>query len=117
MRFLANENFPLDAVVALRTAGHDVMWIRTESPGISDFSVLARAQRESRILLTFDKDFGELAYRSNLPATCGIVLFRIATPSSIEVARKVLSAITVSAELAGVFTVVEEHRIRTWPLP
>ena len=36
MRFLANENFPFDAVQLLRQYGHDVVWIRTESPGISD---------------------------------------------------------------------------------
>jgi hypothetical protein len=36
MRFLANENFPLDAVEALRQNGHDVAWIRIDSPGISD---------------------------------------------------------------------------------
>ncbi len=117
MRFLANENFPLDAVEALRTLGHDVAWIRTEAPGISDVVVLSRAQQDSRILLTFDKDFGELAYRSNLPATCGIILFRIATPSSMEVARKVVSVIELRSDWAGAFSVVEAHRIRTRPLP
>ena len=77
MRFLANENFPLDAVETLRQNGHDVVWIRVESPGISDPEVLSRAQAENRILLTFDKDFGELAFRSKLPASVGIILFRI----------------------------------------
>jgi hypothetical protein len=42
MRVLANENFPAVAVDALRLAGHDVIWIRTVSPGISDREVLAR---------------------------------------------------------------------------
>ena len=54
MRLLANENFPGDAIIALRDAGHDVVWIRTEAPGSSDGDVLARAQRENRILITFD---------------------------------------------------------------
>jgi hypothetical protein len=43
MRFLANENFPRKAVEQLRTAGHEVFWVRTESPGIADDVVLARA--------------------------------------------------------------------------
>lgn len=47
MRFLADENFPLDAVEALRQKGHDVAWIRTESPGISDPEVLRCAQIEN----------------------------------------------------------------------
>lgn len=42
MRFLANENFPLNAVEALRQQEHDVVWIRTESPGISDFVIPER---------------------------------------------------------------------------
>jgi predicted nuclease of predicted toxin-antitoxin system len=74
MRFLANENFPLDAVEVLGQNGHDVLWIRVESPGISDREVLSRAQAENRILLTFDQDFGELAFRSRLPASVGIIL-------------------------------------------
>ena len=61
MRFLANENFPGDAVRLLQLAGHDTVWVRTAAPGISDPDALAWAARESRILLTFDKDFGELA--------------------------------------------------------
>jgi len=39
--------------------------------------VLARSLDDARVLLTFDKDFGELAWRFGLPARCGIVLFRL----------------------------------------
>ena len=66
MRLLANENFPLDAVTALQENGYDVAWIREDARGSSDEQVLARAQQEDRILITFDKDFGELAFRSRL---------------------------------------------------
>ncbi|MBD2604215.1 DUF5615 family PIN-like protein [Scytonema hofmannii FACHB-248] len=71
----------LAAVEALCNGGHDIIWIRTDAPGITDPEVLNRAQSDERILLTFDKDFGELAFRSHLPATCGIILFRIKAPS------------------------------------
>ncbi len=112
MRFLANENFPLDAVEALRHQGHDVVWIRTESPGIADPEVLSRAQAEERILLTFDKDFGELAFRAKLPATIGIILFRIKAPSSAVVAQKVTTVIALRQDWAGHFSVVEDDKIR-----
>lgn len=112
MRFLANENFPLDAVEALRQNGHDVAWIRVESPGISDPEVLSRAQTENRILLTFDKDFGELAFRSRLPASVGIILFRIKAPSGSVVAEKVVKVISLRDDWHGHFTVVEEDKIR-----
>ncbi len=68
MLLLANENFPEAAVAALRARGHDVAWVRTEAPGRSDREVLEWAQRENQILITFDKDFGELAFHSRLPA-------------------------------------------------
>ncbi len=77
MQFLANENFPLDAGDALRGVAHDVIWIRTDAPGSKDPDILKRAVAENRILLTFDKDFGDLAFQFGLPATCGIVLFRL----------------------------------------
>jgi predicted nuclease of predicted toxin-antitoxin system len=68
MRILADENIPGDAVAALRECGHDVAWVRADAPGSSDIVVIARAQAENRILVTFDKDFGELAFRSKLSA-------------------------------------------------
>src|SRR5689334_10873921 len=85
MRFLANENMPGDAVTALAAAGHDIVWVRTASPGSEDKDILAWAVREDRVLLTFDQDFGELAWRAGLPASCGIVLFRIPMPAAINV--------------------------------
>lgn len=117
MRILANENFPGDAVDALRQQGHDVAWVRIDTPGISDPEVLSRAQRENRIVVTFDKDFGELAFRSRLPASSGIILFRISIPSPAYVARVVVAAIESRTDWAGHFAVVEDSRIRMTPLP
>src|SRR5262245_26793153 len=85
MRFLANENFPADAVTQLKAAGHDIVWVRTAAPGMKDEDVLAWAAREARIVLTFDKDFGELAWRAGLPASSGIVLLRLPMPPVAEV--------------------------------
>ena len=58
MRWLANENFPLASVQLLRAAGHDVVAIIEDTPGAPDTGVLAQAARESRIVLTFDRDDG-----------------------------------------------------------
>ena len=63
MRFLANENFPEDAVSALRREGHDVVWIRTHAPGSSDRVVLNLAQADNRILITFDFSTVHLEFR------------------------------------------------------
>lgn len=116
MRLLADENFPHDAVAALRTRGHDVLWIRSDAPGSTDDVILARARAEQRVLVTFDKDFGELAFRARLPATCGIILFRIAARSPSYVVHLTVSALESRADWVGHFAVVEEHRIRLRPL-
>jgi len=96
----------------LKSAGHDVVWVRTAAPGASDPEVLARAARDSRILLTFDKDFGELARASRLPGTCGIVLFRIPMPNPEDVGPHLADLITARDDWAGHFSVVEPGRVR-----
>jgi predicted nuclease of predicted toxin-antitoxin system len=117
MRVLANENFPGAAVDALRARGHDVVWIRSEAPGMADERVLARAVAEERVLITFDKDFGELAFRAGLPAACGVILFRIPMASPAEVARRAVMVLDSRTDWAGHFTVVLEDRLRMTLLP
>jgi predicted nuclease of predicted toxin-antitoxin system len=112
MRFLADENFPGFAVRALQANGYDVIWIRTTSPGISDPEVLKSAQAEDRILLTFDKDFGELAFVTELPATSGIILFRIQSPSSIILTEKIISVLEMRSDWAGHFSTIDNNKIR-----
>ncbi len=94
MRFLADENFLRPAVEALREAGFDVAWVSEDQSGAPDELVLARAAYEGRTVLTFDKDFGELAFRRGLPAECGIVLFRLTPQMPAEAATLTLAALT-----------------------
>lgn len=117
MRFLANENFPGDAVDSLRSRGHDVAWVRADAPGSPDQEVLARARREARILVTFDKDFGELAWRVFLPADCGIVLFRIPMPAPDKVGTALADILTSRHDWDGNFAVIEPNRVRMRRLP
>ena len=116
MRFLANENFPGAAVTALEAAGHDVVWVRIAAPGATDADVLAWAAREERILLTFDKDFGELARGSALPLACGVVLLRTPMPKAGDVGQRLADLITARDDWAGYFSVIEPGRVRMRPL-
>jgi len=117
MQILANENVPGDAVAALRQQGHEVAWVREDAPGSLDTQVLQRAQDEGKVLITFDKDFGELAFRHGLPVTCGIILFRISTPSSEYIARLAVAALNQRQDWAGHFSVIDDTQIRMTPLP
>jgi Domain of unknown function (DUF5615) len=96
MRFLANENVPGAAVAALDAAGHDIAWVRLAA----------------RILLTFDKDFGELARTVPLASGCGVVLLRIPMPKSADVGRRLAEIIGSRDDWAGHFSVIEPGRVR-----
>jgi len=117
MRLLANENFPGEAVTALRVRGHDVAWVRTDSPGASDAEIVGRARAEFRLIVTFDKDSGELAFRAGLVSPSGVILFRIEPRDPAYVARTAVTVIESRDDWAGQFAVVEPGRVRLVPLP
>lgn len=116
MRLSANENIPRECVEALRGAGHDVTWIRDAMPGASDARVLAAARDERRLLITFDKDFGEMVFRAGRSAADGIVLFRIPQPSAPAIAKRIVAVLESREDWFGHFSVVDERAIRMRPL-
>jgi predicted nuclease of predicted toxin-antitoxin system len=117
MLFLANENFPLSSIVRLRNAGHDVAAIIEDSPGVKDGEVLAKASQEQRILLTFDRDYGELIYKLKYPRPLGVIYFRFFPRTPVEPAELLLRLLlSEEISLQEKFTVVEFGRIRQRPL-
>jgi len=117
MRILANENIPNATVEALRAQSFDVAWIREDAPGATDRAVVSRAVLEDRVLLTLDKDFGELAFRAGLPATSGVVLVRVSPPLPARVTALALAAFRSGRPVRGMFIVAEETGMRERPLP
>ena len=117
MKLCANENIPGDCVDALRQSGHDVFWIRESARGSPDNEVLAIAQSEKRLLITFDKDFGELVYRQGSAASDGVVLFRLRKTSPHFIAKRVTQILESRSDWAGHFSVVDEHSVRIRHLP
>jgi predicted nuclease of predicted toxin-antitoxin system len=117
MRLLADENLPGSVVAELRARGHDVLSVKESMRGAGDPAVLARAQAELRIVLTQDKDFGELAYRAGLPAGCGVILFRLTGNDPDADGRRMVAAVETRTDWAGAFAVVTPRRIRVRALP
>jgi hypothetical protein len=99
-------------VAVLEKAGHDIAWVRLVASGAADADVLAATARESRILLTFDKDFGELAARSASPPGCGVVLFRGPAPSAASAGQRLAARIAARDDWSDHFSVVEPGRVR-----
>jgi predicted nuclease of predicted toxin-antitoxin system len=77
MRFLVDECTGPVLARWLRSEGHDVFSVFEQARGISDVAVIRTASDENRIIITNDKDFGEMAYR-NKTLHCGIILLRLA---------------------------------------
>lgn len=75
-RFLADENIPLPLIDAARQAGVDILWIGDIASGADDRQVLALSVSLDRVLVTLDKDFGDMAFNAGADASCGIILLR-----------------------------------------
>jgi predicted nuclease of predicted toxin-antitoxin system len=116
VKFLADECCDLELVSLLRNAGYDVQYVLETQRGGSDDIVLRQACQEKRILLTEDKDFGELVFRLGKPAA-GIVLIRIPVEQRIIKWARVKRLIEVHGnKLAGHFVVIGPERFRFRPL-
>ena len=116
MQILADENIPLSAVQGLRDSGHDVLWIRESSPGIADPEVMQIAVDEQRIIVTFDKDFGELAVTGNSQNPPAIILLRISKPSPTVADAAVNRVLNSRDDWLGHLTVIDDTHIRMRPL-
>lgn len=112
MKFIADENIDRSIVTLLRANGYTVFYISEIEPGISDRAVIELANRESSLLLTADKDFGELVFRQGyIPR--GVILIRLAGLSPEDKATLVLNAIRNHIdEMLGNFTVISRNAIR-----
>ncbi len=77
MKLLANENFPIKSVQYLRSKGFDICSIGTDNPSIQDYAVMNIAINESRTILTFDRDYGELIFKFNYRPQNGVIYLRL----------------------------------------
>ena len=100
---------------ALRASGHDVLYVAELEPGITDDEVLRLAASREALLVTNDKDFGELVFRQRR-ASSGVLLLRLFGLPNQEKARIVTAAIARSGdEMAGGFAVLSPGQIRIRP--
>lgn len=113
MILLADESVDRQIVARLRQEGHEVLYVAEMEPGITDDAVLALANQNAALLLTADKDFGELVFREGQLTTDGVVLSRLAGLSADRKADTVAAAFREhAAEFLHGFSVIEPGRIR-----
>jgi predicted nuclease of predicted toxin-antitoxin system len=117
MKLLADAHISRAMVNYLVGLGHDVLHAAALSPRMSDSAILKRAATDGRIVLTADKDFGELCFR-RLIACAGVVLLRLSAPSEagrLETFKRLWPLVEPSA--TGHFHVLADSTIRRVLLP
>ena len=99
------------ALAPLRAAGHDVIWIGEWQKDPGDDEILALAYRENRVLVTLDKDFGELAVMRKIPH-CGIIrLVNMSAKQQAKVCLQILATYEKELRAEAIIT-VEQGWIR-----
>ena len=112
MNLLADESVDGPIVSRLRGAGHEVKYIAEMSPSLDDDAVIEAANRVEGVLMTSDKDFGELVFRLRR-VTRGVILLRLAGLSPELKAGLVAEAIaTHGQEMPHAFTVITPGSVR-----
>ncbi|OGV62040.1 MAG: hypothetical protein A3K19_27495 [Lentisphaerae bacterium RIFOXYB12_FULL_65_16] len=112
MNFLVDVGVGRSVESVLRQPGHDVRTVRDLDPRMTDDTILELAVREGRIVVTMDKDFGELVYNSGL-AHAGVLLLRIEDATGPEKAAVVSGILERhGGELEGAFCVFQRNRLR-----
>ncbi len=112
MRLVADENCDFSVVVDLRLAGYDVVSITEQMPGADDETVIDFACSERRLLITEDKDFGQLVFAA-AKQNSGVILIRYPASARSALTAAVLKLLSDNGEnLYSRFAVLEPGRVR-----
>jgi len=114
-KLLADENIPRKTVEILKNEDLDITSVSETSPGLSDRAVIEQANKENRIIITFDKDFGELIFKERLKVK-GLILLRIAPSSPEHIAERIRHTLSQVTPLENKIVTVREDRTRATPL-
>ncbi|HTP71480.1 MAG TPA: DUF5615 family PIN-like protein [Burkholderiaceae bacterium] len=114
---MADESCDFAAVRALRAAGHDVVAVSEVARGAEDSVVIQLARAEQRVLLTEDKDFGQLVFAAARQSS-GVVLLRWPVSARGMLGAALVEFVTTQGgSLTGSFAVIEPGRARVTASP
>ena len=117
MKFLVDESSGLSLVCHLESLGHDVASVQEDRPGIEDSEVCAWANREGRVIISNDKDFGRLVFLGKLTSR-GVILPRLQDEMATNKVHVISNILTgYEGRLADNFLVASESEVRIRPLP
>ena len=112
MEFLANENFSNPSIDIIRNEGYQVISIRESSSGIADEEVIAFAIKNNLVIVTFDKDYGELIVLYKFINPPSVVYFKSKGNEPKSAGFRLLQYIQDNIILENHFTIIEDKNIR-----
>ncbi len=107
VKFLIDECTGKRLSFLLKNVGYDVLFVGDWKPSASDEEVLQKANDDGRILITDDKDFGELVFRLEKPST-GVILLRTSTTNP-AIRLHLLEILLKSTDVSGKFIVLKDN--------
>ncbi|HLB13326.1 MAG TPA: DUF5615 family PIN-like protein [Burkholderiales bacterium] len=117
MQFLADESRDHAVALALRGAGHDVIAVSESARGATDDKVVELASQGRRVVLTEDKDFGQLVFAS-AKSTAGVIFIRFPAQARSHLSAEIVDlAAERGEELLGCFVTIQPGRVRVTRLP
>lgn len=119
MKFLANENFPIPSMKLLREHGLDITHVAEVCQSEKDSAIMQMAREQGRIIITFDRDYGELIFKHRHPSPAGVIYLRFDPNYPTEAGEIIFSLIKSGVvDFLEKFTVVDgDGHVRQRPLP
>ncbi|MGY6520222.1 MAG: DUF5615 family PIN-like protein [Mongoliitalea sp.] len=112
MKFLANENIPLQSIAYLIDQNIDILSIAKNFPGISDQEVIDISIKNERTIITLDSDYGELIFKLGYKPKAGVIYFRLGNFSPISIGKILFDLIIRGIDFSNSLTVVDKNSIR-----
>jgi predicted nuclease of predicted toxin-antitoxin system len=116
MKVFVDENVHRRVVIGLRDLGFAVEWLLETMPSADDSVILERPDIGSAVLVTYDRDFGELIYKHGMPHPRAVIYSRLDRPKA-DKALDRICAVLNNEGLEGQFVVITENDERWRPLP
>jgi predicted nuclease of predicted toxin-antitoxin system len=110
-QFIADENIPKETVNLLKRQGIDIVSVTEFASGLSDIKVLDLAKAKGRIVITFDKDFGQLIFKEKRK-TKGLMLLRFVPKSPLQIAKIIQQVLAAEIRMENCVVTVKKDSIR-----
>jgi len=113
-QLLADENIPSETVKLPKRQGIDIISVTEFAYGLSDRKILELGKTKERIIVTFDKDFGQIIFKEKIK-TKGVILLRFIPKSPQQISKRIQQLLSAKIKIENCLVVVKKDRIKVTP--